>query len=172
MVRFTTTIKKFGSQGEKTGWTYIEIPEEQAARLQPESKKSFRVKGSLDQYAIRQASLLPMGGGDFILPLNAAMRRALGKKKGDTIQVCMEPDLNEPAPPAVLLECLEDEPKAREAFESLSKSHRNYFSNWIRAAKTEPTKAKRIAAVINALEKGWNFGQMVRAMKADRNAGI
>jgi hypothetical protein len=27
MVQFTTTIKQFGKQGEKTGWTYIEIPQ-------------------------------------------------------------------------------------------------------------------------------------------------
>jgi hypothetical protein len=26
MVQFTTTIHRFEKQGEKTGWTYVEIP--------------------------------------------------------------------------------------------------------------------------------------------------
>ncbi len=45
MLKFTTTIKKFDKQGEKTGWTYIEIPAAIAQQLNPENRKSFRVKG-------------------------------------------------------------------------------------------------------------------------------
>jgi hypothetical protein len=33
MVEFTTTIKKFDKQGDKTGWTYIEIPATIALKL-------------------------------------------------------------------------------------------------------------------------------------------
>ena len=109
-----------------------------------------------------------MGGGDFILPLNAAMRKGTGKRKGEKLEVIMEVDHHEPGPPPELLECLEDEPLARQRFESLTKSHRNYFSNWINDAKTEPTKSKRIAATIDALEKGLDFGQMLRALKSKK----
>ena len=35
MVQFTTTIKQFDKQGEKTGWTYIEIPSDIAEKLMP-----------------------------------------------------------------------------------------------------------------------------------------
>ncbi|HTM92770.1 MAG TPA: YdeI/OmpD-associated family protein, partial [Flavisolibacter sp.] len=62
-------------------------------------------------------------------------------------------------------ECLQDEPEAFEYFNSLPKGHQNYFTNWINSAKTDPTKAKRIAATLNALNKKWDFGQMIRAMK-------
>jgi hypothetical protein len=72
MISFTTTILKFGQQGEKTGWTYILIPAELAGQLKPGHKKSFRVKGRLDQYPIKGVALLPMGEGDFIMALNAA----------------------------------------------------------------------------------------------------
>jgi hypothetical protein len=41
MVQFTTTIKQFGKQGEKTGWTYIEIPADIAEKLIPGNKKGF-----------------------------------------------------------------------------------------------------------------------------------
>ncbi|HYJ64643.1 MAG TPA: DUF1905 domain-containing protein [Parafilimonas sp.] len=82
MVKFTTTILKFNEQGEKTGWTYIEIPADIAQQIKPNNKKSFRVKGKLDNYAIKSIALLPMGNGNFIMPLNAAMRKATGKRKG------------------------------------------------------------------------------------------
>ena len=71
MITFNATIKKFGHQGEKTGWTYIEIPEAIAQQLMPDNKKSFRVKGKLDEYTFEGRSLVPTGGGDFILALNA-----------------------------------------------------------------------------------------------------
>lgn len=168
MVQFTATIKKFGSQGEKTGWTYIEIPAAVAEKLQPGSKKGFRVKGKLDNYNFSMIALLPMGGGDFIMTLNAAIRKGIKKQKGATVQVKMEVDTNEIKPPEELMECLQDEPEALAYFNSLKKGHQNYFTNWINSAKTDPTKAKRIAAAINALNKNWDFGQMLRAMKTSK----
>ena len=64
MIQFTTTIQKFGKKGEKTGWTYIEIPASKAAKLKPDSKVSFRVKGNLDQLKIEKTALIPMGEGN------------------------------------------------------------------------------------------------------------
>lgn len=69
MVEFTATIKKFDKQGDKTGWTYFEIPAAIALKLNPENKKAFRVKGFLDEYSFSGISLLPFGGGDFIMAL-------------------------------------------------------------------------------------------------------
>jgi hypothetical protein len=165
MVQFNTTIKKFDSQGEKTGWTYIEIPAAIAQKLNSNNKKGFRVKGELDDYEFSMIALLPMGGGDFIMALNAAMRKGIRKQKGAIIKVKMAVDTNEIKPPEELIECLQDEPEAFKYFKSLPKGHQNYFTNCINSAKTDPTKAKRIAATLNALNKKWDFGQMMRAMK-------
>jgi hypothetical protein len=165
MVQFNTTIKKFDSQGEKTGWTYIEIPAAIAQKLNSNNKKGFRVKGKLDDYEFSMIALLPMGGGDFIMALNAAMRKGIRKQKGAIIKVKMAVDTNDIKPPEELIECLQDEPEAFKYFKSLPKGHQNYFTNWINSAKTDPTKAKRIAATLNALNKKWDFGQMMRAMK-------
>ena len=169
MVQFTATIKKFGSQGEKTGWTYIEVPAAVAEKLKPGSKKGFRVRGKLDNYNFSMIALLPMGGGDFIMTLNAATRKGIKKQKGATVQVKMEVDTNEIKPPEELMECLQDEPDALAYFNSITKGHQNYFTNWINSAKTDPTKAKRIAATINALKRNWDYGQMIRAMKKMSN---
>lgn len=165
MVQFNATIKKFDSQGEKTGWTYIDVPSAIAEKLQPGNKKGFRVKGKLDDYEFSMIALLPMGGGDFIMTLNASIRKGIKKQKGAVVKVKMEVDTNEIKPPEELIECLQDEPEAFEYFKSLAKGHQNYFTNWINSAKTDPTKAKRIAATLNALNKKWDFGQMIRAMK-------
>jgi len=167
MVGFSAVIKKFDQQGEKTGWTYIEIPAIIAKKINSNSKKGFRVKGKLDSYDFSMIALLPMGGGDYIMALNAAMRKAIRKQKGATVTVTMEVDNNEIKPPVELIECLQDEPEALDYFNSLTKGHQNYFTNWINSAKTDSTKAKRIAATLNALGKRWDFGQMLRAMKKD-----
>jgi hypothetical protein len=167
MVEFTALIKRFKTQGEKTGWTYIDIPASLAETLMPGNKKGFRVKGSLDGHPFAGISLLPMGGGNFILTLNATIRKKIKKMPGAKLNVKMEVDTKPILPPKELLECLEDEPKAMERFRGLPKSHQNYFTQWINQAKTEPTKAKRIASSINALAKGLGFSEAVRALRKD-----
>jgi uncharacterized protein YdeI (YjbR/CyaY-like superfamily) len=109
-----------------------------------------------------------MGGGEFILPVNTAMRKAIRKMKGAAVDVTLELDTGRIRPPRELLECLADEPRALARFKAMNTSMRNYFSNWIKSAKTDATIAKRIAATIQAMENGWNFGQMLRAMKAKK----
>ncbi|MCE3282023.1 MAG: hypothetical protein K0Q66_760 [Chitinophagaceae bacterium] len=165
MVKFKALIKQFADQGEKTGWTYIEVPVAMAEKIKPGTKKTFRVKGMLDDHAISSVALVPMGGGDFILALNAAMRKAIKKRKGATVMVQLEEDTKKLQPPAELLACLEDEPIAKEYFESLTYGHKNYFTKWIESAKTEPTKTKRIASAVNALTKHMQFGEMIRSLK-------
>lgn len=168
MVRFTTTIKKFAQQGEKTGWTYIEIPAVIAKELNLGSRKSFRVKGKLDDLEIEGIALIPMGDGHFIMALNAKMRKCLLKSKGSLLKVKLEKDDKPLKPSAELIECLNDEPVAQHNFNKLPKSHQNYFSRWIESAKTESTKTKRIAHAIDALTSGTDFGTMLRKIKNER----
>ena len=163
MIRFNTKIQQFQEMGEKTGWTYIQIPAALAGQLLPGNKKGFRVKGKLDDHPIKSLALLPMGEGNFILTLNAAIRKAIRKKKGDSLTVQLELDKTKILPPADLMECLADEPKAIEYFKSLPMSHQNYFGNWIKSAKTDTTRANRIARVVDAMLKKWDYGQMIRA---------
>jgi hypothetical protein len=168
MVKFTAEILKFGKQGEKTGWTYIEVPAAQAKKLKPGFKKSFRVKGKLDASPIRAVALLPMGDGDFIMPLNAAMRKAIRKRNGDKLLVSLEEDKSEFIFDADFIVCLEDDPPALKYFKTLSGSHQRYFSKWIQTAKTDATKAKRIAMAVNALARNMGYPEMLREGKAKR----
>jgi Domain of unknown function (DUF1905)/Bacteriocin-protection, YdeI or OmpD-Associated len=168
MIKFETTILKFASQGEKTGWTYISVSQKIAQQIKPNNKKSFRVKGKIDAYTIEGVALMPMGNGDFILALNAAIRKGIKKIYGAKVVVQLQKD---DAPLKIntdLFDCLQDEPQALTFFNTLAQSHQKYFNNWVDAAKTEPTKAKRIAACVNALAKKWDYGLMIRTLTNDR----
>jgi Domain of unknown function (DUF1905)/Bacteriocin-protection, YdeI or OmpD-Associated len=163
MIEFTATLKQFSEQGEKTGWTYFEIPADIAQALKPGNKKSFRVKGKLDKHSIDHVSLLPMGGGVFIMAVNADMRKAIGKKKGAMIRVKLQEDKKEFQFNKDFVECLADEPAAQAFFKTLPGSHQRYFSKWIDSAKTEPTKTKRIGWAVTALAKKQGYPEMIRS---------
>ena len=168
MVRFKTTILQFKAMGEKTGWSYIKVSAALAQQLKPGNKRSFRVKGKLDAHAVSGMALIPMGEGHFIMALNAAVRKAIKKEKGASIEVQLEVDAKVLTPPKDLLDCLADEPEALRYFKGLPMSHQNYFGNWIKLAKTAPTRTKRIVRVVDAMLKHQNYAEMIRDHRDDR----
>lgn len=165
MVSFNTIILKFDQKGEKSGWTYIEVPADLAQTLKPGNKKGFQVKGLLDGYVIEKVNLLPMGGGNFIMPLNAHMRKGIHKHEGAMLQVTLELDHSVFEYPEDIMSCLEDEPQALAFFQKLPESHRKYYIKWIQSAKTEATRTRRIANMVNACYQKENFGEMMRNLK-------
>jgi len=166
MVTFTAVILKFGEMGEKTGWTYVDIPADIAAQLKPNNRKSFRVKGTLDNFTIAGVAVMPMGNGSFILTLNADMRKGVRKHEGAMLQVSLEEDVNfKLVVPEDLLECLADEPEGLCFFNSMLESHRRYFVNWLNSAKTIETRAKRIAMICRAMSNRMTYPEMIRAAK-------
>jgi hypothetical protein len=172
MIQFTTPILQFGQQGEKTGWHYIEVPADLAQKLKPGNKKSFRVKGKLDTHSFQGVALLPMGGGSFIMALNKDLRAGIHKRKGAMLKVQLQVDARPYQLSADFIECLNDEPGGAEFFKTLPKGHQNYFSKWIESARTEPTKAKRIAQAVTALAKKQGFPEMLRALKERREGQL
>jgi hypothetical protein len=168
MVEFTTIMLQFAEQGEKTGWTYIEIPADIAQQLKSDNKKSFRVKGMLDGLAVSGMALMPMGEGNFIMALKAEVRKGLHKNAGAMLHVSIEEDTEYKVEvPNDLQECFDFEPEALEFFNSLPKSHRDYFIKWIDQAKTNETRAKRIINTVNAMLRKWKYNEMMREMKKE-----
>ncbi len=170
MQTFTATLLKFGEKGEKTSWTFIDIPLAVTEALRPSQKTSFRVKGTLDTYAIERVALVPMGQTDvsdrqFIMAINATMRRGIRKEAGATARVSIEVDASPMPLSDDLLTCLADEPEALVFFQTLSKGHQAYFSNWIESAKTIETKAKRITMAVTGCQMGLGYGEMIRYYK-------
>lgn len=163
MIHFKAIIEKFGSQGEKTGWTYILIPSEWAEKMNKGIKTSYRVKGFLDQIAIQGVAIIPMGRGDFILPLNASLRKQLQKNKNDELEVKLIVDTVAYELNTDMMDCLQEEKEAYDYFMSFPRSHQNYYSKWVESAKTDTTKAKRIAKIIRAMLLKQSYAEMIRS---------
>jgi hypothetical protein len=159
-------IERFAVQGEKTSWSYIHIPAAMARQLHSADRKSFRGKGTLDGQPFQQIALMPMGEGDYILPLNASIRKAIGKKPGDCVHLILEKD-DDPWQMNVDLEtCLLDVPDLYHAFVALPKGHQRYFSNWIESTKNPQLRADRIAKTLYAVEHRLNYAEMIRHFKS------
>lgn len=164
MLHIVTSIERFDKKGEKTGWHFIEISAAKAKKLK-DSKVSFRVKGTIDALTIQKTALIPMGNGDFILPLNATLRKAIGKKHGDKITLNLELDERKLILSPDLISCLKEDPAALQFFKSLPPSHQQYYSKWIESAKTAATKAKRIVISMEGFGKKQVYGEMMLAYK-------
>ncbi len=165
MLRFKIKIEKFEKKGEKSGWSYILIEKKHAGKLNGEGRTTFRVKGKLDDFVISRTAVLPVGDGSFILPINARMRKETGKKVGDTLTVQLELDERPLELSGDFITSLRDDASAFEFFNSLPRSHQQYFSNWIESAKTIQTKARRITMAVIALASKQGYGEMIRAYR-------
>lgn len=169
MVEFNAIILQFAAQGEKTGWSYIDIPADIARELKRDNKRSFRVRGMLDGLAVSGLALMPMGGGNFIMALKAEIRKGIRKNAGAMLHVKLEEDIDYKVEvPDDLKECFDFDPESWGYFNSLAKSHRDYFIKWIDGAKTVETRNKRIVNTVNAMLKKWTYNVMLREMKNDR----
>jgi len=169
VVKFTATLQKFKGQGGKTGWTYIDIPAEIAHKVKPNCKKSFRIKGIIDKYALKAKSILPMGEGDFILPIDATIRKNIKKfRVGEKVVLQLEEDLAPVEISPDLLACLEDDANAKAFFLKMPGSHQKYYSRWIESAKTDATKAKRIAMSVNAFANHLSYNEMMKINREDK----
>lgn len=147
------TLKKFPGKG---GWTYAEIPE-----IPPDKNTYFnwvRVRGSIDDFEIKQYNLQPIGNGHLFLPVRAEIRKKIRKKAGDQVHIILYKDNTEVEVPAEIMECFENEPKeSLERFKSLPEGQKKAFVDWIYKAKTEDTKAQRILEMMDKMALGLNF---------------
>jgi hypothetical protein len=168
MVQFNAMILQFGEMGEKTGWRYIEVSAEIAQELLPGNKKSFRVKGKVDNYPISGFALMPMGEGKFIMPLKLEIRKAIHKEAGAMVSITLEVHADYKVEmPTDLQDCFDFDPEALEQFNNMPMSHRNYFIKWITDAKTEETRATRIVNTVNAMLRKWSYNVMIREMRKE-----
>lgn len=168
MPHFKATLLKFKSYGDKTGWTYVEIPKDILAKLKRKDKKAFRIKGSIDDVAFEKMSTYAVGDGQLIIAIKAGLRKKLGKNEGAMVNVKFEPDESGGVISKELLDCLDEDSAALKQFQSMPKSHQNYFHAYIEGARGADTKAGRIINTINAMHKKQNFGEMIRGLKATR----
>ena len=142
-------LQKFPGKG---GWTYAAIPE-----IVQDKTKPFgwvQVHGSIDDYQLKQFKLMPMGEGRLFLPVKAAIRKKIKKEAGDFVHITLYADASIVETPEEIVECFANEPaKLYDTFRSFTQGERKAYLDWIYAAKTEETKADRIATMMERLEK-------------------
>lgn len=166
MIHIKAEIERFEQMGEKTGWSYVFIPAAIANEIKPDCKVSFRVKGKLDDLEIAGIATVPMGEGDFIIAINATLRKKIKKEAGAKVELWLKEDRDfKIEMPADLEVCLAEDEMLLTRFLQQPKSHQNYFIKWINDAKTEKTRTKRLVMTIDAMEKLQDYGTMIRESK-------
>lgn len=142
----TYKIEKFEGKG---GWTFVRLPE-----IQPDKNAPFgwvRVCGSVDGYPIEKYNLQPMGNGKLFLPLNAQIRKKIGKEAGDNVHVILYRDDTPKEIFDELKVCLQDEPLLWERFLAYPEAKKKKIIDWVYLSKNEDDKAHRIVEIINEL---------------------
>jgi len=143
-MRFRTEVEL----GGKTA-TGMPVPGQVVAALSDKRRVAVVVTINGHQY---RSTITPMGDR-FMLPLSAEHRAAAGVKAGDKVEVEVELDdkPREVDVPAPLAAALRAAPAAQAAFDRLSYSNRLRHSLAVDGAKTDETRERRIAKIIDEL---------------------
>lgn len=147
-------LEKFKGKG---GWTYVAVP-----GIPPEQRRyllTHRVKGFIDDYEIRQGSLMPMGKDKpMFLPVNATIRKQIGKQEGDYVKVILYAEEEQlQVIPEDFMECLQDEPSALKAYQQLPEKDQQACLHWLMEVSVADVKIQRMADAIDNLADGRAF---------------
>ena len=144
-MKFSATLQL----GGKTA-TGVTVPDEVVAALGGGNRPPVSVVLAGYSYRTTVARM----GGSFMFPVSAAVREEAGVAAGDRVEVEIELDTapREVAIPPILSELLAAHPDAKQAFEKLSYSNQKRHVLAVEGAKTEETRQRRLAKVLEELK--------------------
>ena len=146
-MRFRTTIL----QGDKTA-TGIRVPVEVVESF--DRGKRPPVKVTINGFMYR--TTIAVMGGEYMVSVSAENRAGAGVAGGDVVDVDIELD-TEPRTvdlPDDLATALDAVPDARRTFDALSNSNKGWHVLQVNGAKSDETRARRIAKSVDALRQG------------------
>jgi uncharacterized protein YdeI (YjbR/CyaY-like superfamily) len=147
--------RKFRAVLERTGeglnWVIARVPFD-PAEVWP-VRKGRRVRGEINGFAFRTSLFPEAGGKKHIVLVNKKMQAGARAKAGDTVQFCLEPDLEEREAviPAELAKALKADRGLRRYYEALNPSTRRDIGRWVGEPKTDETRAKRADQIAERL---------------------
>ncbi|MBC8171186.1 MAG: DUF1905 domain-containing protein [Anaerolineae bacterium] len=144
-VKFTTTL--FQAEGKNA--TGISVPSEIITALGGGKKPAVKV--SIGDFTYR--TTVGIYGDSFLLPVSQERRAAAGINAGDEIEVTLELDLDPKIVeiPGDLAAALAEKPGAAATFDALAYSKRKEFVRQVEDAKTQETRDRRIAGIVDKL---------------------
>src|SRR5215469_17927061 len=145
-MRFPATVEPAGNA------TGIEVPAEIVTALGAGKRPKVAITINDHTWRSRVAS----AGGRFIVGISAANRAACGIAEGDVTEVDLQLD-DEPrvvAEPPDLAAALDQNPRARAAFDQLPYGLKNKHVRDIEGAKSPETRRRRIAKLVTAMSGG------------------
>ena len=146
-MKFRTTVERAG----KTA-TGIRVPDEIVTALGSGRKPPVRV--TINGYTYR--SSIATVDGRFAVGVSADVREKAGVEGGDEVDVDIELDTEprEVVVPPDFAAALAREPEAKQFFDGLPYSQRNWFVLGIEDAKTAETRQRRIEKAVDRLREG------------------
>lgn len=136
----------------KGGWTYALLPginRDNALKVMLST-----VIAVIDSIGLPPGKLMKIKDGRLFLPVNAALRKKIGKKAGDEVIIELFIDGLGTDVISQLVECLADEPGALNNFEALGMELRKKIVDWISEADSEEVLVERIARTVTTLSAG------------------
>ena len=118
------------------------------------TKAQVKVRGTIDGYPYR-GSIANMGEGHCMV-VKKEIRQVIGKSAGDIVKVVMDID-TEPRiveVPEDFQQVLNNNPKAKEIFDTFSYTHKKEYVQWIEDSKKQETRENRIKKAIEQIGGG------------------
>jgi hypothetical protein len=145
-MRFRVTLESNG----KTA-VGMHVPDEVVASLGKGKQPPVRV--TINGYTYR--STVASRGGRFLLGVSAENRAGAGVAAGDEVDVDMELDTEprEVTVPPDFAAALDDDAVAKQYFDGLSYSRKQWFVLNIESAKTDQTRQRRIVKAVEQLHQ-------------------
>ena len=112
-------------------------------------RKGRRVRGEINGFAFRTALFPEAGGKKHVLLVNKKMQAGAGAKAGDTVQIRLEPDLEErdATIPPELAKALKSDRKLPRYFDAMSPSMRRDIGRYVSESKGTASRTKRAEEV-------------------------
>jgi uncharacterized protein YdeI (YjbR/CyaY-like superfamily) len=125
------------------GWVVARVPFD--VRKTWTVRNGTRVRGEIEEFALRTSLMAYRGGGGHFLLVNRKMQAATGARVGSRVRIRLEPDLEERTAmvSAELAQALKGDRRLRRWFDELPTALRRDVGKWVMEPKSDQSRRNR-----------------------------